>query len=100
VGGCGGWWVIADAGMTAVVANALGTRGAGHTGKVDVIHLRTMGLAPIILGGGKSSKCYGAVLKQGLRIAELNHLHAAVTVSTIRKLGSLFIQKGYIGVVC
>ena len=72
------------------VANALETRGAGHKGKVDVILLRDMGLPPVILGSGKSSKCYGAVLKQGLRIAELNHLHAAVTVSTIRKLGSLF----------
>ena len=100
MGGFGGWGVIAGAGMTVAVANALGTRGAGHKGKVDVILLRDMGLAPFILGSGKSSKCYGAVLKQGLRIAELNHLHAAVTVSTIRKLGSLFIQKGYIGVVC
>jgi hypothetical protein len=35
VGGCGRWGVIVDAGMTAAVANALGTRGAGHKGKVD-----------------------------------------------------------------
>jgi hypothetical protein len=45
--------VIAGAGMTAAVANALGTRGAGHKGKVDVILLRTMGLAPVILGKWK-----------------------------------------------
>ena len=58
MGGCGGWGLIAGAGMTAAVANALGTRGAGHKGKVDLILLRAMGLAPV---SGKSSKCYGAV---------------------------------------
>ena len=56
MGGCGGWGVIAGAGMTAAVANAL-----GHKGKVDAILLRAMGLAPVILGSGESSKCYGAV---------------------------------------
>ena len=61
MGGCGGRGVIAGAGMTAAVANALGTRGAGQKGKVDVILLRATGLASVILGSGKSSKCYGAV---------------------------------------
>ena len=61
MGGCGGWGVIAGAGMTAAVANALETREVGHKGKVDAILLRAMGLAPVILGSGESSKCYGAV---------------------------------------
>lgn len=59
MGGCERWGVIAGAGMTAAVANALGTRGASHKGKVDFIPLRAMGLAPVILGSGKSSKCCG-----------------------------------------
>ena len=48
--------MIAGAGMTAAVANALGTRGAGHKGKVDVILLRAMGLTPVILDSRKLSK--------------------------------------------
>jgi hypothetical protein len=45
VGGCGGWGLIAGAGMTAAVANALGTRGAGHKGKVDLI--QTQEISPV-----------------------------------------------------